>query len=287
MRGTETAAQVVVLVQGAAQAVRLLSVALDDDGFLVESVETGADLHRRLRTGQPADLIILTLALPDMDGLALLADVSHRYDVPVVVCSETQERRNTLLAFRLGADEVIAGPFDADELTARVHAVLRRAAKGAARQPSGHVAPARARAVPGSRAGKSAGITLDHIRRTAHNGTLTVALTATEYRLLRELLTHRDSVLTRQFLAARVWGSESAGVGRTIDVHIRRVRAKLARLGARAPMVLTVRGTGYRLVDAGGHGQAIPTGAASATTDHVYDAPVTGALSCAGTLLTA
>ncbi|MGH2371367.1 MAG: response regulator transcription factor, partial [Chloroflexota bacterium] len=201
------------------------------------------------------DLILLDLKLPDVDGLVLCADLRAQADVPIIVCSGTAEKRDSILAFKLGADDFIAKPFDADDLLARVQAVLRRAA----RHPRPEAMPpyalprvahpaAPSEATPTPRVSQLGDLVLDHARRHVTLGGQPLHLTPTEYRLLAALISRPDEVLSRQELAQLVWGYQEAGVGRSIDVHIRRLRAKLDSAAVPPPMIVSVRGFGYKIV---------------------------------------
>jgi two-component system alkaline phosphatase synthesis response regulator PhoP len=144
-----------------------------------------------------------------------------------------------VLGLRLGADDFVAKPFDASELEARIEAVLRRAGT-----PHAAEAPPSATSPDLQRAGNLA---IDHTRRRVSLGGTPLQLTPIEYRLLRALVSRADDVVTRDELAQQVWGYQDVSSGRTIDVHIRRLRAKLAT-GTNPPVIASVRGLGYKLI---------------------------------------
>jgi DNA-binding response OmpR family regulator len=242
-----TAAATVLVVEDDASTALLLREILEAAGYGVVVAGTAAEAEQLLRGNTPPDLVILDLILPDMDGLVLLADIRLRHDVPVIVCTATHRKRDTLLAFRLGADDVVTKPFDTEEFAARARAVLRRATAGP--RPARQAADAmRARAPRDGETKRVSNLEIDHTRRMVHLGDKQLHLTPTEYRLLRALSSRADEVLTRRDLAQQVWGFENVSAGRTIDVHIRRLRAKLAALDSRAPLIVSIRGEGYRLI---------------------------------------
>src|SRR5688500_13490201 len=237
----------------------LLREFFEESGFQVITAGTGAEVERLLRDSSASrlDLIILDLILPDMDGLVVLANVRARHDIPVIVCTATMRRRDTVLAFRLGADDVVIKPFELQELEARVRAALRR--RGVRTQTLPAPPPmsgARPGQSPGNGAPSARGgvhavgdLIIDHGARTVELGRHQLHLTPTEYRMLHALASRAGEVLTRRDLARLVWGFENASAGRAIDVHIRRLRAKLAEHAVPGPPIVAIRGEGYKLLD--------------------------------------
>jgi DNA-binding response OmpR family regulator len=231
------------------------------EGYTVKSSATAAEARASL--GSPApDLILLDLMLPDADGLVLCSDLKSKLNVPIVVCSATVRKRDSVLALKLGADDFIAKPFDVDELLSRVDAVLRRpraaaiapAAAAAADIPRASAAPDLPldRSPAASNGATSVdGLTLEHARRRVTFHFEELSLTPTEYRLLASLMARPDEVLSRRDLAQLVWGYQDASIGRSIDVHVHRLRTKLQasqeRQGRPGPNVISVRGFGYKL----------------------------------------
>jgi DNA-binding response OmpR family regulator len=249
---------------------------LESDGYSVRHVDNGARAKSALEDPVP-DLIVLDLMLPDVDGLVLCADLKSRVSAPVIICSATNRKRDTVLALRLGADDFIAKPFDVDEFLTRTAAVLRRARAGIIATPPQSMATAASTdpvltAVPSApvtpmgtapvsaAAGQHGGVTtvtvgplsLEHTRRRVTFANEEVTLTPTEYRLLATFMARPDEVLSRQELAQVVWGYEDASIGRSIDVHVHRLRSKLQSAqelrGVPGPTVVSVRGFGYKLL---------------------------------------
>ena len=194
----------------------------------------GLEARAQLERAQP-DLIVLDLMLPDIDGLVLCSLLKSVANVPILVCSASGRRSDPVLALKLGADDYVHKPFELDDLLARVEAVLRR-------QPT-RSEPA----APRTTELRVADLSIDPARRRALLGGEQLQLTPTEFRLLTVLAAHAEDVISRDQLAQEVWGYADASNGRTIDVHVRRLRLKLAQGGARAPAVISVRGMGYKL----------------------------------------
>ena len=210
--------------------------ALESSGYRVWLAETGADAKTLLEQTRP-DLIILDLMLPDVDGLVLCSGLKAIADVPIVICSATPQKRDAILGLKLGADDFIAKPFDIYELEARVEAVLRRTTQTRVADqtpsPPDHI-----------RVGE---LVIDRSRRRVTLGGEPIQLTPTEYRLVSALASRPDEILSRDDLATLVWGYQDASSGRTIDVHIRRLRVKLSSGPVPAPAIVAVRGFGYKM----------------------------------------
>jgi DNA-binding response OmpR family regulator len=210
--------------------------ALEVAGYRVWHATDGHDARGQMERAQP-DLIVLDLMLPDIDGLVLCSLLKSISNAPIVICSGTSRRADPVLALKLGADDFIRKPFELDNVLARIEAVLRRSPI----QPKEALSPARATEL---HVGE---LVVEPARRRASLAGGSLALTPTEFRLLTVLAAQVDEILTRDRLAQEVWGYEDASNGRTIDVHIRRLRLKLHQHGARGPAILSVRGVGYRL----------------------------------------
>ncbi|HEX7552803.1 MAG TPA: response regulator transcription factor [Geothrix sp.] len=205
------------------------------EGFSLRSVGTGrAALDVLNAPGSRLDAALLDLSLPDMDGLdvlrAIRAHASHKA-LPVLLVTARSEEIDRVLGLELGADDYISKPFSARELAARLRAILRRSA------------PAE---VPERVAKLSFGpITVDPDMHTARVDGQLVELTRREFELLVYFLANPRRVLTREKILQQVWSLEYLGESRTIDAHVRRVRAKLGE--AAAELIETVVGVGYRL----------------------------------------
>jgi DNA-binding response OmpR family regulator len=239
-------ATTIMLVEDDHAVAQTLTDTLESSGYRVWLAETGADARTLLDQTRP-DLIILDLMLPDVDGLVLCSGLKAVADVPIVICSATPQKRDAILGLKLGADDFIAKPFDIYELEARVEAVLRRTSymrvAQASPSPPGHI-----------RVGE---LIIDRSRRRVTLGGEPIQLTPTEYRLVSALASRPDEILSRDDLATLVWGYQDASSGRTIDVHIRRLRVKLAQGPVPAPAIVAVRGFGYKMaIEEGANGAA-------------------------------
>jgi DNA-binding response OmpR family regulator len=230
---SRSARATVLVVEDDPAVARTLIDALEMADYRVWHAVDGADARSKLELARP-DLIVLDLILPDVDGLVLCYTLKGIANVPIVICSGTNRRRDPILALKLGADDFVHKPFELDDLLARIEAVLRRAPP--------HTVPQQA---PELRVGE---LVVEPARHRVLVGPVSLALTPTEFRLLTVLAAHPDEVLSRDDLAHEVWGYADASHSRTIDVHVRRLRAKLAHVeGATAPSIVSVRGAGYRL----------------------------------------
>jgi DNA-binding response OmpR family regulator len=211
--------------------------ALEGADYRVWHASDGGESRALVERAHP-DLILLDLFLPDVDGLVLCSMLKSIADVPIVICSASSRRSDPVLSLKLGADDFVRQPFDVEDLLARIEAVLRRAPR-----PAG-VIKATALQTPNLRLSE---LVIEPPRRRASVGGERLLLTPIEFRLLTILTAHAEHVLTRDQLALEVWGYTDASNGRTIDVHIRRLRVKLGQSGASSPTIVSVRGMGYRI----------------------------------------
>ena len=205
---------------------------LERAGFKVAAVADGYQGLERLFASRP-DALVLDLMLPGKNGLEILREVRNEpttRDLPVIVLTARAAEMDKLLGFEHGADDYLTKPFSPRELVARAQALLRRA------QPS--------RAEPEVAAGD---LTISTAAREATYRGKRLALTPREFELLAFLARNPGRVLSREELLRKVWGYDYVGETRTVDVHVRRLRAKL---GAKQNVIETVTGAGYKLVAA-------------------------------------
>ncbi|HEU5028569.1 MAG TPA: response regulator transcription factor [Spirillospora sp.] len=200
-----------------------LTVALRRQGFEVRRAATGA----AALAAPPADLVLLDLGLPDVDGIEVCRRLRAAGDVAIIAVTARGEERDRVLGLRTGADDYLVKPFGIAELAARIDAVIRR------------VRPAARPVVVAA-----GGLRVDTARRqvTAADGS-PVALTRKEFELLAALARQPGLVVTRERLLIEVWNSVWPGARRTLDVHIATLRAKLGD----PALIRTVHGVGYRL----------------------------------------
>jgi two-component system response regulator MtrA len=231
---SRSARATILVVEDDPAMARTLIDALELADYRVWHAVDGADARSKLELARP-DLILLDLILPDVDGLVLCYTLKSASHAPIVICSGTNRRRDPILALKLGADDFVHKPFELEDLLARIEAVLRRA-------PPHTAVPQHP---PELRVGE---LVIEPARHRVQVGSVPLALTPTEFRLLTVLAARPDEVLSRDELAHEVWGYADASHTRTIDVHVRRLRAKLAHVeGVTGPTIVSVRGAGYRL----------------------------------------
>ena len=220
-------------------------LAVDDDDSIRELLEmqlkrngyetlTAADGKAALEQAAQADLVLLDVMLPGIDGFEvcrrLKADPSTQA-IPVIMLTAKAEEIDKVLGLELGADDYMVKPFSVRELLARIKAVLRRS------QGSQPAVEQQLTIGP---------LVMDFSSYTARIGSERLMLTPKEYELLKLLVTNPGRAFMRDELLERVWGYEYYGDTRTVDVHIRHLRAKLAAIPELAEAIETVRGVGYR-----------------------------------------
>jgi DNA-binding response OmpR family regulator len=237
MLGSRQTRPCVLVVEDDAVMARTLVDALELDGYRVWHAADGQEARAYLERAHP-DLILLDLLLPDFDGLVLCSMLKATAEIPIIICSASSRRSDPVLSLKLGADDFVRKPFELDDLLARIEAVLRRSPPKSvgSSMPLARTAELRV-----------GELVVEPPRRRSTLGGEPVMLTPTEFRLLTALMTHAGSVLTRDTLAQQVWGYADASNGRTIDVHVRRLRVKLSQGHVPGPSIISVRGMGYRI----------------------------------------
>ena len=207
----------------------LLRTYLTQEGFSVVTASGGREALRLARQESP-DLIVLDVMMPEMDGYAFIREYKRRQDAPIILLTARVEEADTVLGLELGADDYVTKPFSPRVLVARIRAVLRRVGMEA----------------PEPKVLRSADIVLDRRMRSARVGERSVDLTPSEFDLLSALISSPGRVFTRLELLDRVQGTAYEGYERTIDVHIRNLRAKIEPDPRHPRYVETVYGVGYR-----------------------------------------
>ena len=207
-----------------------LSYMLRKEGFEVAVAPTGTDaLDEFDRSG--ADLVLLDLMLPGLPGTEVCRQLRTRSSVPVIMLTAKDSEIDKVVGLELGADDYVTKPFSSRELLARIKAVLRRGTETA------EVAPAVLETGP---------VRMDVERHVVTVRGQSVRLPLKEFELLELLLRNAGRVLTRGQLIDRIWGADYVGDTKTLDVHIKRLRAKIEPDPARPIHLLTVRGLGYK-----------------------------------------
>lgn len=224
--GREAAAGLVLVVEDDPAIAELQRRYLSQAGFGVHVAADGCEGLAATRSLRPV-LVLLDVGLPGLDGVSVCGALRKEGDrTPVLFVTARDDEVDRVLGLEVGGDDYITKPFSPREMVARVRAVLRRTSALASDSVLEH---ARLRLDPAARTLAVAGQTVD--------------LTRTEFNLLATLIAGRGRVLGRAELLAQVWGHADYGAGRTVDVHVAQVRAKL---GEDCP-IETVRGVGYRV----------------------------------------
>lgn len=229
--------QRILVVDDEPSIVQVVEERLRRDGFEVAVASTGAQALALMEELQPA-LAILDLGLPDIDGLDVLRQWrANGAQVPVIVLTARGDETDRVAGLERGADDYVAKPFSPRELVARIRALLRRTAVVDALQAQ----------LEGQQAGRL--LELDTARRIARYHGQELVLRPREFDLLALLATHPGQAWTREALLRQVWGSDEFIDARTVDVHVRRVRAKLSAVDPQADPIQTEWGVGYRWID--------------------------------------
>ena len=210
-----------------------LAYNLTREGYRVLDAGDGRTAIDVARSERP-DLVLLDLMLPEVDGFAVLRTIRQELQSSILILTARDSEAEIVLGLELGADDYVTKPFALSALLARVKAVLRRADR-----PSG-AGPLREHQIA------FGDFVLDRAGRRLWQGPREVPLTMKEFDVLDLLVTHPGEVLAREVLLEKVWGYEFAGDSRTVDVHIRWLRAKIERDPADPHHIITVRGVGYR-----------------------------------------
>ncbi len=225
--------QRILVVDDDREIVRLLRAYLEQGGYQVLVAYDGETALHILRRDRP-DLVVLDLMLPDRDGWDVTRIVRGDPSLaatPIIMLTARVEDHDKIVGLELGADDYVSKPFNPREVTARVHAVLRRT--------QGEPVPPRV-----IQAGR---LVIDLDRHQVQVEGQPVNLTPTEFNLLRALAEHPGHALTRLELIEKGLGYSYEGLERTVDSHIKNLRRKLASAGAAQDLIETVFGVGYRL----------------------------------------
>jgi two-component system alkaline phosphatase synthesis response regulator PhoP len=229
----EDAMSKILIVDDEVNIRQLVKYNLEKENFQVLEAEDGLQGLRLAKTEKP-DLMLLDLMLPQMDGLEVCRSLKGNpatAALPIIMLTAKSEEIDKVIGLELGADDYMTKPFSPRELVARVKAVLRRSQKEASLP--GELAVGRLR--------------FNFSRYEVHMSNTKLELTPKEYELLKMLATNLGKVFTREQLLEKVWGYEYFGDTRTVDVHVRHLRAKMSDDPETADALETIRGFGYRL----------------------------------------
>jgi two-component system catabolic regulation response regulator CreB len=207
-----------------------LQYALSTDGFEPHWVATGEAALARLRE-MPAALVILDVGLPDLNGFEVFKRIRAISEVPVVFLTARADEIDRVVGLELGADDYVAKPFSPRELVARVRTILRRAAK--ATTVSAPPLP----------------FAIDEGRRQIRFYGRPLELSRYEYGLLKTLIERPGHVYSRDVLLDKVWDTSSESLDRTVDAHVKTLRAKLKAIAPGLEPIRTHRGSGYALAE--------------------------------------
>ncbi len=207
-----------------------LSYLLRREGYEVAVADTGPSALAQFDKNG-ADLVLLDLMLPGLSGVDVCRQLRQRSSVPVIMLTAKDSEIDKVVGLELGADDYVTKPYSSRELLARIKAVLRRLS-----EPEELVPPTL----------ESGPVRMDVERHTVTVSGVATPLPLKEFELLEMLLRNAGRVLTRMQLIDRVWGSDYVGDTKTLDVHVKRLRAKIEPDPANPRHILTVRGLGYK-----------------------------------------
>jgi two-component system KDP operon response regulator KdpE len=219
----------VLVVDDEPQIVRGLKIILRNAGYVVEAAETRAEALAALST-RPPDALVLDLVLPDGQGVEVCQEVRRWSRLPILVLSAVGDEREKVRALDAGADDYVTKPFGADELLARLRAVMRRSADHGT-SPQLQIG----------------GLLIDVADRSVSRDGQEIHLTPIEFDLVRVLARHQGRLVTHRQLLKEVWGPEYGAETHYLRVHVAHIRAKLELDPSRPQYVITEPGVGYRL----------------------------------------
>jgi two-component system response regulator RegX3 len=222
----------VLVIEDEESFVEALVVGLKREGFLVSVARDGVEGLAQFERTRP-DMILLDLWLPKKSGIDVCREIRSQSNVPIIMVTAKSSEIDTVVGLEVGADDYVTKPFRLRELVARMRAVMRRVAT-----PDGPSVPGDAIEVEG--------LALDPERHEVRLDGELLPLPLKEFELLELLMTNAGRVLTRETLIDRIWGPNYVGDTKTLDVHIKRLRAKIEVDAARPRRITTLRGLGYK-----------------------------------------
>jgi two-component system response regulator RegX3 len=209
-----------------------LEFLLGKEGFSVTTAATGTEALRKFEQGG-IDLILLDLMIPEVSGTEVCRQVRSKSKVPIIMLTAKDSEVDKVVGLEIGADDYVTKPYSSRELIARIRAVLRRNGDEGGAKDSGTLTVN--------------GIRMDIDRHQVSMNGAPLSLPLKEFELLEFLMRNAGRVLTRMQLIDRVWGSDYVGDTKTLDVHVKRLRAKIEADPANPKIIQTVRGLGYKM----------------------------------------
>jgi two-component system response regulator RegX3 len=208
-----------------------LELLLTKEGFSIETARDGREaLEKFAKTNH--DLILLDLMLTAISGTEVCRQIRVKSQVPIIMLTAKDTEVDKVVGLELGADDYVVKPYSKAELVARIKAVLRRQGSDSTNEPSGSI---------------SAGpVVIDVERHQVSINDQLISLPLKEFELLEFLVRNSGRVLTRTQLIDRIWGSDYFGDTKTLDVHVKRLRAKIEKDPANPVYIQTIRGLGYK-----------------------------------------
>jgi two-component system response regulator RegX3 len=208
-----------------------LELLLSKEGFSIETARNGREGLDKFWKVSP-DLVLLDIMLPEVSGTEVCRQIRAKSNVPIIMLTAKDTEVDKVVGLELGADDYIVKPYSKAELVARIKAVLRRGLSEHTSADGGVI---------------TAGpVTIDVDRHAVSIGGENISLPLKEFELLEFLVRNSGRVLTRTQLIDRVWGSDYFGDTKTLDVHVKRLRAKIEKDPANPTYIQTIRGLGYK-----------------------------------------
>ena len=208
-----------------------LELLLTKEGFSIETARDGREALEKFAKTNP-DLILLDLMLPEISGTEVCRQIRIKSQVPIIMLTAKDTEVDKVVGLELGADDYVVKPYSKAELVARIKAVLRRQGSDSTNEPSGSI---------------SAGpVVIDVERHQVSINDQLISLPLKEFELLEFLVRNSGRVLTRTQLIDRIWGSDYFGDTKTLDVRVKRLRAKIEKDPANPVYIQTIRGLGYK-----------------------------------------
>lgn len=226
----------ILIVEDEASFSEALTFLLGKEGFAVDSASTGSEALAKFESGN-FDLILLDLMIPEISGIEVCRTIRTKSQVPIIMLTAKDTEIDKVVGLEIGADDYVTKPYSKNELIARIRAVLRRRNGGGENEMSEGEAGIL----------NVANIRMDIDRHQVTVGGQPISLPLKEFELLEFLMRNPGRVLTRNQLIDRVWGSDYVGDTKTLDVHIKRLRAKIEKDPANPTLIQTVRGLGYKI----------------------------------------